>query len=164
MLVEPDGYRRMQSQDEVLGDSAFGLGERPGAGVVDSVSRPPVPGEVAVQVDAVRVASGPARCAVRVQVRDDPQVSLCGRCEPEQALCDPSPGAFVSVHTAEDQHFSSAGWITGFDRDDRASFDRTAEKNYAATQHGLRGMRRARDSTAARERRDRGRNEYRGSG
>ena len=82
-----------------------------------------MPWEIAVQVDAVGVTSGPSRCAVGVQVRNDPQINLCGRCKPEEAVYDRSPGAFVSVDTADDEYFSTAGWITGFDRDDRASFD-----------------------------------------
>ena len=44
--------------------------------LIDAAHRPPAPGEVAVQVDAVRVLARTGSNAVRVQVGDDPEIEV----------------------------------------------------------------------------------------
>ena len=51
-----------------------------GPGLVDAAHRPPAPGEVAVQVDPVRVLARAGGDAVRVEVGDDPEIKIA-RCQ-----------------------------------------------------------------------------------
>src|SRR5205814_8126609 len=57
VLVEPDRERGTHAHDQPVGDSRLGLRQRPGAGGVGAAEVLPPPGEVAVEVDAVCVAT-----------------------------------------------------------------------------------------------------------
>src|SRR5205085_5565973 len=67
-LVEPDRDLRLQAANQPVGEAALGLGQRPWAGVLlvaALAEASPVPGEVAIEVDAVRVLPGSRGDAVR---------------------------------------------------------------------------------------------------
>ena len=78
VLVEPDRQMRTQPQDQCVRDPRLALRQGVRPGVVDPEQRPPMPGEVAVQVDAVRILARVCSDSVRIQVGDDPEIEIVG--------------------------------------------------------------------------------------
>src|SRR2546430_6376752 len=72
------------------------------AGVVGPEQRPPAPGEVAVQVDAVGILARVSSDSVRIQVGDDPEIEIAGRAPLEQPR-DRTPARLVAVDATDDQ-------------------------------------------------------------
>ena len=120
-LVEPERQPRPEPEDQGARGAALRLGQRPRA---RPLRRPALPDpephrrEVAVQVDAVGVLPGPVRDAVRVQVRDEPEVDSRNRPPLEQPH-DRDPGRLVPVDAADDEH--DAGAPAHLDRADRTA-------------------------------------------
>src|SRR5471030_178155 len=96
-----------------------------------------MPGEVPVQVHAVGVTSASSRCSVRIQIRDDPEVDARRWTECEEPFCDRGSSALVAVDAADHEYLPGAGWIAGFDRDDRTSVDRAAEEEPVPARDGI---------------------------
>ncbi len=105
-LVKPDRDRRPQAPDEPRGEPRLRLREGIAAGVVDPgtvAARPPAVGEVAVKVNASRIAPRPHGQPVRVQVLDRPQLDTGNRAQRLQILNDRDTGTFVAMDAANDQ-------------------------------------------------------------
>jgi hypothetical protein len=127
VLVEPDRDRRVQPPDQSHGDPGLALRGGPGARVVDPAERPPPPREVAVQVDAPRVAPGAGGMAVRVRVGHEPEVDPCKRAELPEPVEDRDPRAFVAVDASHDEHLPRARRVAELVGDDRPALERAAE-------------------------------------
>jgi len=117
VLVEPDRHARAQSEDQPVRDARLALGQRVRPRRVDAADRPPVPREVPVQVDPVRVAARAGGDAVGVEVGDDPEVDAAWR-EPLQRPRDRRPRGLVAVDRADDEHARS-GPVADLDGVDR---------------------------------------------
>ena len=100
------------------------------AGVVETarlVEWPPLPGEVAVQVDAPPVLACPGGVAVRVQVLEDPQPGARLRFGVLEPAGDRNSGALVTVDAADDEDACSSAWRPSLDQMDRPAESRPAE-------------------------------------
>ena len=77
--------------------------------VVDAAEMAPAPREVAVQVDAVRVAARPGGAAVGVGAVDEQQLDAGRRRRAERSASGHGdPGALVAVDRADDEHLARA--------------------------------------------------------
>ena len=124
--MEPDRDVRAQPPDQRHRDPRLALGERPRAGCVDAAEPFPAPREVAVQVDAVRVAARVRGKPVRVERRDDPEIEAA-RVEPLERAGDRDASGLVPVDRADDEH-GRAVRIADLDRADRPALHRAAEQ------------------------------------
>src|SRR5207245_2510415 len=118
VLVEPDRDRGTQLQKEAVRNPALRLRQSVRTRVVDATERAPAEREVAVQVDAVRVAAGSRDDAVRVEARYDPEIdagrrTLCG-----EAVGDRDAGRLVAVDATDDDDLARARGIADLERDD----------------------------------------------
>src|ERR1700704_4207581 len=103
VLVEPDRDRRAVTEYQPVRDAALTLRQWSPARVVDAVQSLPVPREVSVEVHTTGIASRSGRCAVRVEVRQEPQIG--GRLQrgvPEPRD-DRLTGTFVAMNAPDDQ-------------------------------------------------------------
>lgn len=89
--------------------------------------RLPSEGEVAVQIHAARVLARVRRSAVRVQVRQDPQVDEAPRPAGPQPSRDPEPRALVAVDAPDRQDTDLFG-IAAMEDADRPPLERLAEQ------------------------------------
>src|SRR6266516_6750354 len=76
VLVEPDRQMRTQPQDQRMRDPRLPLRQRMRPRFIDTTKRPPAPGEVAVQIDPVRVLTSAGSNTVRIQVGDNPKIKI----------------------------------------------------------------------------------------
>jgi hypothetical protein len=124
--IVTDGLKRRMSR------ACLRLRERPGARIL-RVPRPapgpPLGREVAVEVDAACVLAPAEREAVRVEVRDDPEID-CGRGARKDAG-DRGPGALVPVDAADDERPRRARRVSGAEGPDRAATRRASDANAA---------------------------------
>src|SRR5437016_4548339 len=104
-----------------------------GARCEDTSERPPTPGEVAVQIDAVCVLAPVGDVSVRVENGDDPEVDVVRRSVLETAG-DRDSGGLVAVDAADDEDFPCAVEVSRLDGDDRAALDGAAEGDGAAAE------------------------------
>ena len=118
VLVEPDGVRGPDAQDQRARDPRLGLGPRTRPGVEGRPTRPrrlPPAGKVAVQVDSVRVLTVARGDAVRVQRRHEPEIGM--RMRPRERCDDGRTGRFVAVDGPDDEDARSrAGNVHDLDR------------------------------------------------
>jgi hypothetical protein len=84
--------------------------------------------EVAVQVDAVRIAARSRPVSVRVCVRDEPEVDALERPEAPQPVHNGDPGALVPVEAADDENLARGGGIADLVGDDPAALNRVADE------------------------------------
>jgi len=103
-----------------------------------------VPGEVAVEVDPVRVAPRPAREAVRIGPLDQPQVHPADALHAAQRRGHAQAAGLVTVDRPDNQRLAAAARVAESQRDDRATLDRAAEEDRA-------GGRRARRAAGRRQ-------------
>ena len=122
--MEPDRELRPDPFDQSSDVAAFGLGQRVRSGlmkIAESSCSPPVPGKVAVQVDAAAVLARTGSKAVRVQVLEEPEPGvplwLC-------VLEPPGNGdsrALVTVNAANDEDAVPVAGVSSRDNSNRAS-------------------------------------------
>src|SRR5205085_4303615 len=96
--------------------------------VVDAAERPPRPGEVAVEVDSVRVLSSPGLVAVGVQVLDHPEIQAPRHRKPLERAHNGQAGAFIAVDAADDEQLVVAVRVAELDGLDGTTLDRAADE------------------------------------
>jgi hypothetical protein len=129
-LVEPHRQPRAQTQDERVRQPRLGLGQRPGARVLlvaGPSSRPPLPGEVAVDVDAVGILARASGDAVGVEVVDHPQIDPGDRAGVAQRAGDRDAGRLVAVNAPDDEDGGLRVRRPDLDGRDRPVIDRPPE-------------------------------------
>lgn len=102
------------------------LGQRPRPRLVHTVERTPPVREVAIEVDAVRIAARVARPAVGIEHRDDPEVDA-GRRLVRELERDPDAAGLVAVDAPDDEDGNPVR-VTGFDERNRTAERRPAEE------------------------------------
>src|SRR4051794_5092141 len=127
-LVVPDRELGADPQDQRTGQARLALGERVRARILGPArAGPPAGGEAPVEVDAVRVLPLPEREAVRVEVRDDPEVEV-GAAQPLEKADRREPGALVPVDAAHDEHRRVRGVTAQLERADRPPLRRASQE------------------------------------
>ena len=126
MLVEPDRDGRADAQDQPVREPRLDLRQWPRSGLVHAAERTPAVREVAIEVDAVRIAARVARSAVGIEHGDDPEVNAGRRVAREQ-LRNSDPAGLVAVN-ATDHEDGNAVRVTGLDQLDGTAERRPAEK------------------------------------
>ena len=131
VLMEPDRDTRLNALHEPVGDPALGLGQSMRARVVEAGERSPAPGEVAIEIDSVSVATSAGRDAVGVQVGNDPKIELGRRRSLRKPVGNRDARSLIPVDATNDQRTPTGVEVTSLDRDDRPSVDRAAEHDDA---------------------------------
>ena len=123
--MEPDRDLRMQPLDQPKGDPALGLGQRGWPGIEEATEWTPAPGEIAVQINAMRVPARASDQPIRVDHWDDPEIDA-GRRGLLELPRDRDACSFVSVDAADHEFALATIRVSNLIGNNRSTLNRVA--------------------------------------
>ena len=132
-LVKEDRDLRTQAQDEVVGDTRFGLRQSAPTGIL-LIARPsrraPTIREVAVEIDAAGVLARASGGSVGVEVVQHPQIDASREGDGVQATCHRDSRTLISVNATHDENSAAGEGFPQLLDADRSMLDGMTEQHH----------------------------------